>query len=131
MMEKLPTHELVSAVRLVAEGGTAIDPSLVQALMQRASAGPDPLAVLTRTERDVLRRHCTRAPRIVVIRSIEIEARRPQHLDALIARGIAVRPGPEALLCAQDKAVMEAVVQQVTRDRAQMAVRLRDQGQRQ
>lgn len=48
-------RELVSAIQLVARGGTAIDPSLVQALMQQAAAGPDPLGVLTRTERDVLR----------------------------------------------------------------------------
>lgn len=48
-------REIVSAIRLVANGGTAIDPTLVQALMQRAVAEHDPLAALTRTERDVLR----------------------------------------------------------------------------
>lgn len=48
-------RELVSAIQLVARGGTAIDPSLVQALMQQAYPGPDPLGALTRTERDVLR----------------------------------------------------------------------------
>jgi DNA-binding NarL/FixJ family response regulator len=48
-------REIVSAIRLVASGGTAIDPTLVQALMQRALGKEDPLAPLTRSERDVLR----------------------------------------------------------------------------
>ena len=30
----------------------------------------------------------------------------PQYLEQLQARGVAVRPGPHALVCAQDKAVM-------------------------
>jgi DNA-binding NarL/FixJ family response regulator len=48
-------RELVSAIALIADGGTAIDPALVQALLQRASAEEDPLGPLTRSERDVLR----------------------------------------------------------------------------
>lgn len=48
-------RELVSAIGLVADGGTAIDSALVQALLQRVTPDADPLAALTRSERDVLR----------------------------------------------------------------------------
>ncbi len=37
----------------------------------------------------------------------------PQHLEALAARGVAVRPGPEALACAQDKAIMRQRLREV------------------
>jgi len=50
-------EELVRAVQAVAEGGSVIDPKVVEALVeQKARAGQSrPLAQLTRRERDVLR----------------------------------------------------------------------------
>ncbi|RKS71494.1 5-(carboxyamino)imidazole ribonucleotide synthase [Motilibacter peucedani] len=40
--------------------------------------------------------------------TFEHEHVRPEHLEALLAEGVVVRPGPQALLHAQDKAVMRA-----------------------
>ncbi|HEY7043945.1 MAG TPA: hypothetical protein VH419_09790 [Nocardioidaceae bacterium] len=45
--------EFVDAVRRVAHGGSAIDPTVVSALLRRRRSG-DPLARLTPREREVL-----------------------------------------------------------------------------
>jgi DNA-binding NarL/FixJ family response regulator len=45
--------ELLDAVRRVAEGGTAVDPDVVRAILETKRA-PDPLDLLTDRERDVL-----------------------------------------------------------------------------
>jgi DNA-binding NarL/FixJ family response regulator len=46
--------ELASAVRRVAEGGSVLDPVVVQQLVSRPRAGPNPLDDLTERERAVL-----------------------------------------------------------------------------
>jgi DNA-binding NarL/FixJ family response regulator len=46
--------ELVSSVRRVAEGGSVLDPLVVQQLVSRPRSGPDPLDDLTAREREVL-----------------------------------------------------------------------------
>ena len=46
--------ELASSVRRVAEGGSVLDPLVVQQLVSRPRAGPDPLDDLTEREREVL-----------------------------------------------------------------------------
>src|SRR6185437_2136546 len=49
-------EQLVAAVRAVAEGGSVIDPKVVEALVEaRARSAPTPLDELTSRERDVLR----------------------------------------------------------------------------
>ena len=49
-------EQLVGAIRAVAEGGSVIDPKVVEALVaQKARDEQSPLAQLTRRERDVLR----------------------------------------------------------------------------
>src|SRR3954451_1158662 len=47
--------QVVAALRAVAEGGSVIDPKVVEALVARRPAGPDPLAELAPRELDVLR----------------------------------------------------------------------------
>ena len=46
--------ELTSSVRRVAEGGSVLDPLVVQQLVSRPRTGPDPLDDLTEREREVL-----------------------------------------------------------------------------
>ncbi len=46
--------ELASSVRRVAEGGSVLDPLVVQQLVSRPRSGPDPLDDLTGREREVL-----------------------------------------------------------------------------
>ena len=46
--------ELASSVRRVAEGGSVLDPLVVQQLVSRPRSGPDPLDDLTEREREVL-----------------------------------------------------------------------------
>jgi DNA-binding NarL/FixJ family response regulator len=46
--------ELTSSVRRVAEGGSVLDPLVVQQLVSRPRSGPDPLDDLTEREREVL-----------------------------------------------------------------------------
>ena len=46
--------ELTSSVRRVAEGGSVLDPLVVQQLVSRPRSGPDPLDDLTDREREVL-----------------------------------------------------------------------------
>lgn len=46
--------ELASSVRRVAEGGSVLDPLVVQQLVSRPRSGPDPLDDLTDREREVL-----------------------------------------------------------------------------
>ena len=46
--------ELASSVRRVAEGGSVLDPLVVQQLVSRPRSGPGPLDELTERERDVL-----------------------------------------------------------------------------
>ena len=46
--------ELASSVRRVAEGGSVLDPLVVQQLVSRPRTGPDPLDDLTEREREVL-----------------------------------------------------------------------------
>ena len=47
--------ELASSVRRVADGGSVLDPLVVQQLVSRPRSGPDPLDDLTEREREVLR----------------------------------------------------------------------------
>lgn len=47
-------NELASSVRRVAEGGSVLDPLVVQQLVSRPRSGPDPLDDLTEREREVL-----------------------------------------------------------------------------
>jgi DNA-binding NarL/FixJ family response regulator len=47
-------EELASSVRRVAEGGSVLDPLVVQQLVSRPRSGPDPLDDLTEREREVL-----------------------------------------------------------------------------
>jgi DNA-binding NarL/FixJ family response regulator len=47
-------EELSSSVRRVAEGGSVLDPLVVQQLVSRPRSGPDPLDDLTEREREVL-----------------------------------------------------------------------------
>jgi DNA-binding NarL/FixJ family response regulator len=46
--------ELASSIRRVAEGGSVLDPLVVQQLVSRPRSGPDPLDDLTEREREVL-----------------------------------------------------------------------------
>jgi DNA-binding NarL/FixJ family response regulator len=46
--------ELASSIRRVAEGGSVLDPLVVQQLVSRPRSGPDPLEDLTEREREVL-----------------------------------------------------------------------------
>jgi DNA-binding NarL/FixJ family response regulator len=46
--------ELAASVRRVADGGSVLDPVVVQQLVSRPRAGPDPLDDLTEREREVL-----------------------------------------------------------------------------
>src|SRR3954452_5900093 len=67
--------QVVAALRAVADGGSVIDPKVVEALVARRSAGHDPLAELAPRELDVLREMATGKSNQAIARTLFLSER--------------------------------------------------------
>jgi DNA-binding NarL/FixJ family response regulator len=87
--------ELVTALRTVSRGGSALDPLVVEALMARRSAQQhSPLASLTERELAVLAEMATGRNNVAVARALRISERAVEkHINALFGKlGVSEEP---------------------------------------
>jgi len=68
-------EQVLTALRVVAEGGSVIDPRVVEALVARQPAGRDPLAELAPREMDVLREMATGKSNQAIARTLFLSER--------------------------------------------------------
>ena len=78
-------REFMDALRRVARGGTALDPEVVARLMVRE--GPDPLAVLTPREREVLAAMAEGRTNVGIARLLSIsEGATEKHISNILGK---------------------------------------------
>jgi DNA-binding NarL/FixJ family response regulator len=88
-------EELVTALRTVSRGGSALDPQVVEALMARRSAQDrSPLGALTERELAVLAEMATGRNNLAVARALRISERAVEkHINALFGKlGVSEEP---------------------------------------
>jgi DNA-binding NarL/FixJ family response regulator len=88
-------EELVTALRTVSRGGSALDPEVVEALMARQSAQErSPLGALTERELAVLAEMATGRNNLAVARTLRISERAVEkHINALFGKlGVSEEP---------------------------------------
>src|SRR4051794_24480771 len=68
-------EQVVTALHVVAGGGSVIDPKVIEALVARRPAGPDPLAQLAPRELDVLREMASGKSNQAIARSLFLSER--------------------------------------------------------
>jgi DNA-binding NarL/FixJ family response regulator len=80
--------DLVSALRAVSRGGSALDPQVVAALVvRRAAQERSPLASLTERELDVLREMATGKNNVAIARALHVSERAVEkHTNALFGK---------------------------------------------